>query len=93
MTNIVFYRRYNWHLVWRQHRQKFWLVILCILTGLMLKVGESWLLELNARLTSENAHLSLISDVWRLTHFGSPGTTAIDYAEHTQYLAELRSPD
>ena len=83
------HRRYNIRAVWwRAHKRHALLVVYALLLGVMIEVGEAYLVELNNRLASEGAHLSLIGDVWRLTHFGSPGTLT-DYQEHTNAMGNL----
>lgn len=86
----------NYQLSWRKRRQwpvgrwrdlKRTLLLLGVgfSTWAVIALGEAWLEERNNRLSSENAHMSLISDVWRLTHFGAPGTTTTDINEGTAY--------
>lgn len=83
-------RLYRWDLWWKDHKRHCLLVVYALLLGAMLKTGEAYLVELNNRLSSEGAHLSLIGDVWRLTHFGEPGLVENDFVEHTDKLAALR---
>lgn len=85
------WKQYNWHLVFKQWHIAFKakLVLIALLVGLVVYACEGWLVELNRRLSAEQAHSSLTADVFRLANLGA--MTATDYREGTTDI-QVRKP-
>lgn len=90
MTNLSqfhppLHRRYNWFLVARQWRivRKAKLLLLALLVGVIVRLGEGWMNEYLAHTDTAHTHLSLKADVFRLANFGAQGWTRDDWTEGT----------
>lgn len=84
---IPWYRLRHWPIGrWHEWKRPLLLVLIGLSVGTVISIGESWLEEKNNRLSSENAHQSLIADVHRLYTYGAPGYVLTDWQEKTTNL-------